>query len=108
MEEILHFYSNMHTYALYEIEGQQVIICDECFQAIITGVDLSESAYRTTFGGETRIIRRVRQVPNHELSIQRDKFCPECDQRLAFLEFIAALRGAPGKGKSATILRADD
>lgn len=89
-EEIEHFHQGKHTYQRLEVfPGLELNLCNFCM------VDFG--SYDPTFFGLPRVPRigyeRMRLVQREvALSIGKDKFCPECGRRLAFLKFVAAAR----------------
>lgn len=87
-EELEHFSQGLHTYAEVEVfEGLSLILCNFC-QVDFGSYDL---AY---FGENARTSPHYLKglVRLDGLSIAKDKFCPNCNRRLAFLEFVAKAR----------------
>jgi hypothetical protein len=88
--EIEHALSGRHTYAEYRIFGDlTLVLCD--FHQVDFG------SYDPAYFGlpkNTRIgfqkMQYVRSV--EEIRITKDKYCPECDRRLAFLKFLEQAR----------------
>jgi hypothetical protein len=89
-DEIDHFLQGKHTYYEYEVfEGLNLILCNFCV------VDFS--SYDPTFFGLPKgsgiglgYMIFKRSINNPTLS--KDKFCPECGYRLAFLNFLVKAR----------------
>jgi hypothetical protein len=89
-QEIEHFQQGKHTYQRLEVfAGLELTLCNFCM------VDFA--SWDPTFFGLPRgsrvgfeRMRFVQDIPNPSLG--KDKFCPECRLRLAFLKFVAAAR----------------
>jgi hypothetical protein len=90
-EETNHFKENMHKYNIYEIyNGLKLQLCNFC------AVDFG--SYKSEYLGFPDNIRIgfedfsfVSSVDNP--SVQKSKFCPECNKGLKFLTFLIDLRG---------------
>ena len=89
-QEIDHFRQGKHTYQRFEVfAGLELTLCNFCM------VDFG--SYDPTFFGLPQgshvgfeRMRFVQDVPNPTLG--KDKYCPGCRRRLAFLKFVAAAR----------------
>lgn len=88
--EMEHLNEKRHLYRLYEIAHDlRLTLCDFC------AVDFGsyESEY---FGlkGNRRIsfrgLKFIKQIDHPQMI--KDKFCPECSRRLAFLKFVVEMR----------------
>ena len=82
-----------HTYAELLALGEPLVLCDFC-QADFTSYDPAyfNRPRGTKLGlGEFQFVRELRDpAPG------KDKFCPRCNHRLAFLRFLVGVRsGAP-------------
>ena len=90
IEQIEHFRQRKHTYQRFEVfAGLELTLCNFCI------VDFG--SYDPTFFGLPRDsqvgferMRFVQEAPNPTLG--KDKYCPACRRRLAFLKFVAAAR----------------
>ena len=89
-EEIEHALTGQHTYTEQRIFGTlTLILCDFCeadfgsFYPEFFGLPWNA---RTSFD-KMDFVRSV-----DEVVIGKDKYCPECDYRLAFLEFVEKAR----------------
>lgn len=86
-EEIAHFHEGRHTYAEVEIwPDLTAVMCNFCM------VDFS--SYDPDFWEAPRNVdlpfpRELREVQGQ---IQKGRYCPECNYRQPFLEFIVAAR----------------
>lgn len=88
---------NKHTYAVFELyQGITLTLCDFCM--------LDVASYRPGYFGFTeqkhfpyKNFTFIRQLENPQM--ERDLFCPNCRQRLAFLVFVQAVRAINAKGK---------
>jgi len=88
--EIDHFREGKHRYAEYEVfPGLQVVLCNIC--------DIEFSQYDPVYFGlppKTRVgfpkMRLVRKISAPV--VERDKYCPSCRYRLAFLRFVQRAR----------------
>ena len=88
--ELEHLAEGRHIYAEMRVCGISVVLCNFC------QVDFSsyDPAY---FGREKRMhlgreVVFVRDVANPQLS--KDKYCPSCRRRLAFLRFVEKVRAS--------------
>lgn len=87
-EELEHLVQGRHTYAEVRIFGVDIILCDFC--------QVDFSSYDPTFFGRPRDVRPgadmvfVRDVLNPVKA--KDKWCPNCRRRLAFLRFLEKVR----------------
>lgn len=89
-DELEHLRQNKHTYAVYELYDEiRVTLC------LICALEIG-SIRGDFFGltGNSRLdythLRLVRQIENP--SAGRDKYCPACGSRLAYLRFVDAVR----------------
>lgn len=89
-EELDEFTRGEHEYSEWEVfPGLTAVLCDFC--------DADFASYDPTYFGlpkESRVeMERMEPLRKLEgLSITKDGYCPECRQRLAFLEFISQAR----------------
>lgn len=89
-DEIEHALAGMHTYAEMRIFGDlSVVLCNYCqldfgsFDSIFFGVpDGKRIGYEH--------MQHVRDIT--DIQIGKDKYCPDCYYRLAFLDFVARAR----------------
>jgi len=87
-DEIIHY--KVHEYNEYEVfEGLNLILCNFC--------DVDFGSFDPTFFGlpkGTNVgyekLKFVKEIS--EISLNKDKYCPSCGYRLAFLRFIAKSR----------------
>jgi hypothetical protein len=88
--ELKHFKEKRHQYNIYEVyKGLKLQLCDFC--------DVDFGSYKSEYLGfkdNRRIgyenLAFVAEVESPAL--EKDKFCPTCNQRLKFLNFIINLR----------------
>ena len=95
-QEIEHFLAGRHTYAEMKIFGDlSLVLCDFC------QVDFSSND-PTYFGlplgtrlglGRMQFARSVKNI-----GLGKDKHCPNCGDRLAWLEFVVKARELHAKG----------
>jgi hypothetical protein len=95
--EIEHALSGKHTYAEFRIFGDlTLVLCDFCM------LDFG-SYYPEYFGlpkdarigyGNMAFVRAV-----DEVNIGKDKYCPDCGERLAFLKVVAQARALHAQTK---------
>ena len=103
-EELEHFAEKKHTYAEMCVLGIDIILCYFC--------QVDFSSYNPTYFGRARRIHLggeltfVRDVLNP--SPGKDKYCPSCGRRLAFLRFLAAARTLDEPGITTEISKSDD
>lgn len=94
-EELDHLQNGMHTYSEMRIFGDlSAVLCDFC-QVDFGSCDPEFFGLpaRTTIG-----YQKMRFVTSVEHPVpSRDKYCPQCEYRLAFLEFVAKAREANRK-----------
>jgi len=89
-EELEHFRQGKHTYQRFEVfSGLELTLCDFCM------VDFG--SYDPTYFGLPRRSRigfdKMRFMQAYSgLTLGKDKYCPECRHRLAFLQFVAVAR----------------
>lgn len=94
-EEIEHALAGKHTYAEMRIFGNlSVVLCNFC--------QVDFGSFHPDYFGLPRNARIgyekmqfVRAVP--EVFIGKDKYCPQCNLRLAFLKFVVAARELHGE-----------
>ena len=100
-QELEHFTAGKHSYAELEVLfGERLVLCDFC--------QVDFASYDPTFVGldagaciGLKDMRFVRDIDGPSLG--KDKFCPSCHHRLAFLEFVARVREtAPNHGLQRT------
>lgn len=88
-QEIEHALAGKHSYAEMRVFGDlSVVLCDFC------QVDFG-SFHPEFFGlpANTNIgYQKMQFVREVDTFIGKDKFCPHCQMRLAFLKFVAAAR----------------
>jgi len=86
--EIDHLANGRHTYAEVRVYGAVIVLCDFC--------QLDFGSYAAGYFGQARRARLgqgltlVRQIS--EPRVSKDKYCPNCARRLAFLRFLADVR----------------
>ena len=88
-EELVHLAEGRHTYDEVETLGARAVLCDFC-QSDFSSYDPTYFGRpaRTPLGRPyMQLVRAVRD-PRPAL----DKFCPQCQHRLAFLRFVAQAR----------------
>jgi hypothetical protein len=89
-EELKHFEAGMHTYKIYEVyQGMRLALCDFCT------VDFGsyKSEYLGFSNGQRIGFEHFTYVKDLEKpQITKDKCCPECNQRLRFINFLIAVR----------------
>ena len=94
-EEIEHALAGKHTYAEMRIFGDlSVVLCDFCqvdFGSL--NPDYFGLPRNARIGYER--MQLVRDVP--KAFIGKDKYCPQCNLRLAFLRFVVAARELHGE-----------
>ncbi len=88
--ELGHFAAGKHTYDEVALLGARAVLCDSC--------QVDFGSYDPTYfgrppgqhlGRDIHLIRRL-DAP----SALRDKFCPACQHRLAFVQFVQSARSA--------------
>jgi hypothetical protein len=98
-DELQHFRDGVHTYAEYLIFGSiPVVLCNFCF------VDFG--SYDPTYFGlpphprisisRFQLVRELYPLPERTY----DYVCPDCDQRLAWVEFVVAARELHATGNA--------
>ncbi|MGY3795823.1 hypothetical protein [Aquimarina sp. 433] len=95
-EEINHFKNGIHKYTVYEIyDGLELQLCNFC--------DVDFGSYKSEYLGllgNRRIgyenFKFISSVQNP--SIQKTKYCPECNKGIKFLTFLRDLRAKEKKG----------
>ena len=89
-EELEHFRQGKHTYQRFEIfDGLELNLCDFCMVDFGSRDPSYFGLPRSSRIGFERM-RFVSDVRNP--SIGKDKYCPDCGRRLAFLKFVAEAR----------------
>ena len=88
-EELLHLAEGRHTYDEVETLGARVVLCDFCQSDF--------SSYDPTYFGlpaGARVGRPDMQLVRPILDPRPavDKYCPQCQHRLAFVRFVAQAR----------------
>ena len=94
-EEIDHLHQGQHDYKIYEVyHGLRLQLCDFC--------DVDFGSYKPEYLGFKHgrgigweNFAFVAEV--HSPTVEKDKFCPECDRRLKFLTFLRDMRELAGK-----------
>jgi hypothetical protein len=92
--ELTELAEGLHTYDEVETLGARIVLCDFC-QSDFSSFD------PTYFGRPTGTplgrphIRFMRTIRDPRPSV--DKFCPQCEQRLAFLRFVVQTRDVAGR-----------
>lgn len=89
-EEIEHTRTGQHTYAEMRVFGElSAVLCDFC--------QVDFGSFDPTFFGLPRGVRIgyqkmqfIRAIEN--IAIVKDKYCPQCGYRLAFLQFVDEAR----------------
>jgi hypothetical protein len=79
--------AGIHLYREYELFGFPIVLCNFC--------DVDFCSYDPTYIGRPRVPNYYSQMifrRDIEPTISRDKFCPTCNRRLAFLRFLAHAR----------------
>ena len=92
-QELAHLVAGKHEYAEYRVFGLSVVLCNFC------KVDFGSND-PTYFGLSGMFDRDRASLENFEFvrrvgpetAARRDKYCPDCDRRLAFLVFLLAAR----------------
>lgn len=88
--ELKHFKEDLHKYTIYEVyKGLKLQLCDFC--------DVDFGSYKSAYLGfkDNRRIGYEHFAFVSEVespALEKDKFCPECQQRLKFLNFLRDLR----------------
>jgi hypothetical protein len=98
-QELEHLKEGMHTFEMLELLGQRVILCDFCrFDICSHGKD---------YWGTKRRIRMadVNHVKIIEPQLIKTLVCPQCHQRVDWLEAVEAIRNT---GKHTTKGTFDD
>lgn len=86
--ELIHLAEGIHSYAEFLILDTPIVLCNFC------KVDFN--SYHAEYFGQTRRLRLghdltfVRDVTNPQAA--KDKYCPSCRRRLAFLRFVTSIR----------------
>lgn len=89
-KELDHLAAGLHTYAVMRVFDMDIVLCNFCqvdFSSYSAGY--FEKARRVGLG---RGMVLVRDFP--EPHPTKDKYCPTCGRRLAFLRFLAKVRAA--------------
>jgi hypothetical protein len=96
-EEIDHTLAGVHTFVERQIFGSLTLVqCDVCH----ADFDSYDSRF---FGLPSQTVLKsndmpvVRQIST--IVIDRDKYCPQCDYRLSFLDFVSKARSLHSVGK---------
>ena len=87
-KELKHLAERRHTYAEVRIFGVNTVLCSFC--------QVDFSSYNPTYFGRSRGIRpggdMVFKRDILHLHPTKDKYCPACGRRLAFLRYLAEVR----------------
>ena len=92
--ELEHFRAGRHSYAEYEVfGGLRLVLCNFC--------DANFSTFDPVFFGLPRNAPCGHESMRHVLTVKpagtsRDRFCPSCRYRLAFLRFVMRARARHG------------
>jgi hypothetical protein len=88
--EIEHASEGQHTYAEYRVVGDlSLTLCDLCMLEF----GLNDPTYFGLPAGSKLGSDTIRFVPSMEdVQILKDKYCPNCRRRLAFLRFVERAR----------------
>lgn len=85
------FHSGEHTYTEYVVFGLNLVLCKPC------ALDFELGSYDPDFFGlhaqtqvDYRDMRYLRELQAPK--IEKDKYCPSCNCRLAFLRFVSRAR----------------
>ena len=92
-EELDYCRDGRHTYAEYEVfPGVRAVLCNLCM--------IEFGLYDPTFFGLSRgkqsRLEPMQFMKEVDPVIGKDKYCPECGRRLAFLRFVVEAREANG------------
>ncbi len=92
-QELEHLAQGIHVYREYEVLGHPLILCNFC--------DVDFGSYDPTYFG--RLPRERVYLPSFQYlrdienpSPGKDHYCPTCNRRRAFLEWLAAVRAEAG------------
>jgi hypothetical protein len=88
-EELVHLAECRHTYDEVETLGARVVLCDFC-QSDFSSYDpryFGLAANARIGRPDMQLVRTI-----HDPQPGIDKFCPQCQYRLAFLRFVAQAR----------------
>jgi hypothetical protein len=98
--ELEHLNQNRHSYAVYRFPtGTEMELCEICF------LDMG------SIGGEHWGLDRGNRITTNDLALVRqefsprairDKYCPNCDARLAYLKALREILDAYSQGNQAT------
>ena len=88
-KELGHLVEGLHTFSEFSAFDQRLVLCDFC------EVDFG-SYYAEHFGlPGARLVGEVLSFQRDvdlNVASQKDKYCVQCNRRLAFLNFLAAVR----------------
>ena len=80
-EGLEHLNQELHKYNVYEFKGVRLTLCEVC--------DVDLGSYKEELLGFKLRYEDLNFIAEIEHpAIGKDKFCPECNKRLKFLEFI--------------------
>ena len=97
--ELEHLKEGRHKYSELELFGATLVLCDFCQ----VDFDSYDPSYFGRTGGQrfSRQMHVLRDVTQPAMS--KDKYCPNCNRRLAFLRFLAhALETAAADANKST------
>jgi hypothetical protein len=87
------FYAGVHTYNIFEMNGQQLVLCERCF--MLFDVYAEKFSFPGMKGRQQlwqRDLKLVSPLPEEHLGIHKDRYCTNCRHRLPFLELLVGLR----------------
>jgi hypothetical protein len=96
LNELEHLREGRHTYSQVKLFGDNIVLCNFCK----ADFDSYSPSYfhrsgRLRFSQQMSTVSEITQP-----TISRDKYCPTCHRRLAFLRWLAhALETADAEGK---------
>ncbi len=103
-EAIKKFYARERHYAWYEVFGESVLLCDGCAEefAHYTPEYFNIPGSRSVGLGSSTFHAHG-PLPESEMKVTKDKYCPKCQKRLAFLRFVNAVRSKSFSEKTAAV-----
>jgi hypothetical protein len=86
-EELTHFVDGKHKYFEVRLFGSKVVLCDFC------QVDFDAYSPEYFHRSSGRFFSQmIVDAELREPVLTKDKYCPQCGRRLAFLRFLAEVR----------------